>query len=196
MYDFYLRTCDIKVKIKLSLYSFKAYRRMRAVASCILNLGSRRKWMVNITPQLPCPRASLDVLKKKKPLSPAGTRAPTCQAHTLITMPTSRIWRILLFYEIQQNSFNQTSRNLEILIIRHLRVIPSLEVLLFTSQKLCHWHWQISGTHSKRPPRLTNYINHCGIFWSLTRSASSALKTSKTRYITLMAMNQQMEISK
>lgn len=140
---------------------------MRAVAACILNLGSRRKWVVNITPQLPCPRASLDVLKRKRPLPPAGTWAPTCQAHTLITVPTSRIWRILFFYEIQQTSFNQTSRNLEILIIRHLRVIPSLEVLLFTSQKLCDRHWQISGTHSKRPPRLTNYINHCGIFWSL-----------------------------
>lgn len=118
-------------------------------------------------PQLPCPRARLDVLKKKKSLAPARTQTPTCQAHTLITIPTSRMWRILFFYDIQQNSFNQTSSDSEILIIRHLRVIPRLEVLLFTSEKLCQWHWQISGAHSKRPPRLIDYVNHCGIFWSL-----------------------------
>lgn len=150
MYDFYLLTCNIKVKIKLSLYIFKAYRRTSDVAACILNLGSRRRWAVSITPQLPCPRASLDVLKKKKLLAPAWTRTPTCQAHTLITIPTSRMWRILFFYEIQWNSCNQTSSNSEILIIRRLRVIPRVELLLFTSQKICRWHWQISGTHSKK----------------------------------------------
>jgi hypothetical protein len=43
VYNFYLLTCNIKVKIKLSLYTIKAYRRMRAVAACFLNLGSRRR---------------------------------------------------------------------------------------------------------------------------------------------------------
>jgi len=127
VYDYYLQTCNIKVKIKLSLYTFKAYRRTRAVAACILNLGSRRRWVVNLMPQPSCPRASLDVLKKKEPLSPAQTQTPTCQAHTQITLPTFRMWRILFFFEIQQNSFNKTSSNSEILIIRHLRVIPRLD---------------------------------------------------------------------
>ena len=46
---------------------------------------------------------------------------------------------------VEQNSFNLTSDNpaLE-------KVVPRVEVLLFTREKLCHWNRWISGTCSKR----------------------------------------------
>jgi len=68
----------------LYLYTFEAYR-TRAVAACILN------WQKEVSGQHHAP-ASLPqsqpcFLKKKKPLGPARTRTPICQAHTLITIP-------------------------------------------------------------------------------------------------------------
>lgn len=116
-------------------------------------------WVVNIMPQLPCPRACHDALKKEKKNFGPILPSPYPNYYTNI----QNVKNIILLW----NSFNQMSSNSEILTIRHLRVIPRLEVLLLTSQKLCQWHWQISGTHSKIPPRLTDYIDHCGIFWSL-----------------------------
>ena len=57
---------------------------------------------------------------------------------------------------LQQNSFNPISDNPESLIIWHLRrVVPRLEVLLFTSKHRHHWTRQISGTCSKTPPRVS-----------------------------------------
>jgi hypothetical protein len=148
-------------------------------------------------PQLPCPRASLDVLKKKNPLAPARTQTPTCQAHALITIPTSRMWRIF-FYEVQWYSFNQTSSNSEILIIMHLKVIPKLEVLFLPTKSF------VSDTGSFQGPiqkglqdwQTTSTIVASFDPLSHTRSASSALKTAKTWYIAPMALKQQMGISK
>ena len=57
---------------------------------------------------------------------------------------------------IQQNSFNLTSFNLEILIILNLnRVVSRLEILLFVRKKLYQLNRQISGTCSERPPSVS-----------------------------------------
>lgn len=58
---------------------------------------------------------------------------------------------------IWQNSFNLMYDNPEILIIQYLRrVVPSLEVFLFSRKKLHHCNRQISGSCSKRPPKSEN----------------------------------------
>jgi hypothetical protein len=68
---------------KLPVHGMKAYRGCRGKASLILNFSTRWRWVVNFTPwplttwrepwigSWVGPRASLDVLEKRKSLSPA-----------------------------------------------------------------------------------------------------------------------------
>jgi hypothetical protein len=58
--------------------------------------------------------------------------------------------------KVQQNSFNPTCSDLEILITLSLRwVVPRPEVLLSAREKLYQQNRQISGMCSKRPPRVS-----------------------------------------
>ena len=60
------------------------------------------------------------------------------------------------------NTFNVMSDNPAILTIKNLRrVVPRLEVLLFTSKNLHHWSRQISRTCSNRPPRVSIHQPLC-----------------------------------
>lgn len=62
---------------------------------------------------------------------------------------------ILRHFHLQQNSCNTTYENSEILIIWHLRrVVPRLEILMFTRRKPVQWNKYISGTFSKRLPEV------------------------------------------
>lgn len=71
-------------------------------------------------------------------------------------------WQTLSEYSIailpdnaQDDMFNSSSDNLDILIISHLKSSLKTTSFSFYQKKLHHWNRQISHTHSKRPPRMS-----------------------------------------
>ena len=63
---------------------------------------------------------------------------------------------------LQQNTFNLTSYSSEILVHGHLsRVVPKLEVLAFTEEKVVSGTGRFQG-HVRKALRQYLYINRCG----------------------------------
>ena len=100
----------------------------------------------------------------------------------------------MVYKQVQQNSFNLTSDNPEMLIIQHLRrVVPKPEVLLYTRRKLYQWTKQTWWKCSKRPPRMSGHqllwhlmtlvyysINCYGISWHVSITTSSVTASHDT----------------
>jgi len=98
--------------------------------------------------------------------------------HCVPHVPAYTSWKRAL--HVQQNSFNLTSGNSDILIIGHLRrVVPRLEVL-FTSKKLHHWNRETSGTCLKKAYKGV-CINCCGIRWLLVSYSIKFFSYEDTR---------------
>jgi len=82
--------------------------------------------------------------------------------------------RALLY--VQQNSFNPMSKNLEILIIQHLRgVVPGSKVLLFTRKKLQQWNRQILRDLFKKA------FKSVSILWYILAAWHQLLKLRRLR---------------
>ena len=78
-------------------------------------------------------------------------------------------WKWLVTKYIQQNSFNPSCDNLEILTIQYSRrVVQRLRALKFCSftGEEHQWNRQISGSCSKRALRMS-FISHRGTNWPL-----------------------------
>jgi hypothetical protein len=98
----------------------------------------------------------------------------------------SHLWHWIKVVDVWQNFCDQTSDNL--VLEESRRVVPRLEVLLFTRIKLHQWNREITGTcsESHQQCRIKHVVSPDPL-----SPTPSAMNTHKTQEITLMTLNRQ-----